>query len=284
MYVNDLAQILRDAGLTVYEMSGWQGHNHGSLNSVRSVICHHTAGSATGNAPSLATVTNGRSDLAGPLSNIFLARNGDVYVVSNGVCWHAGPTIDDNIYGNSNSLGIEAENTGKGEPWPAEQITAYAKVCAALVKRYNIPVSRVQGHKEICAPRGRKIDPAGIPGDMNGLRALVQQYVSGAINRPTYDDNEEYEMLAKAAGDDYIAVPANGKTLLYIAASMGRHVDIIESFGVGDTRGNEGGNITYRGTAGRIDGDRPGPLAVAPGTRFVMLRYSADHDFTVWCA
>lgn len=282
MYVNDLAQVLRNAGLVVYEVAGWQGNNHGSLNSVRAIVCHHTGGSANGNAPSLNTVVNGRPDLKGPLSNLFLARNGDIYVVSSGVCWHAGNTIDDSVYGNSNSLGIEAENTGTGEVWPNVQVVAYAKMCAALVKAYNIPVARVVGHKEICVPRGRKIDPANLPGDMAGFRNLVQQYVTGAVNVPDYD--EEYEMLAKAAQDDYITIPVNGKTNLFIAPSMGRNVDIIELFSVGDTRGASGGNITGRNAAGRIDSDRPGPIGIAAGSRFVTLRYTADHDFTVWAA
>lgn len=178
MYLNDLAAMLRAGGMSVQEVANWQGRNHGSMAGVRSIVCHHTAGAATGNAPSLGVVTNGRSDLAGPLAQLFLARDGTVYVVSNGVAWHAGATINDSIYGNSWAIGIEAENTGS-QPWPAEQVAAYAKLCALLCKHYGVDVSNVRGHKEICKPAGRKVDPAGLPGDMSGFRALVAGYVTG---------------------------------------------------------------------------------------------------------
>lgn len=179
MYVNDLASMLRAGGMNVIEVGGWQSRNHGSLKTVSSIICHHTAGAATGNFPSLNVVTNGRSDLAGPLCNLGLGRDGTVFVVSNGVAWHAGATINDSLYGNYNSLGIEAENTGTGQAWPEVQVNAYAKLCALLCKHYSLSVDRVKGHKEICSPAGRKVDPANLPGDMNGLRARVTGYMTG---------------------------------------------------------------------------------------------------------
>lgn len=192
MYLNDLATMLRAGGMSVVEVGGWPSRNHGSMAGVRSVICHHTAGAATGNAPSLNVVVNGRSDLAGPLSQLFLARDGTVYVVSNGVAWHAGATIDDSIYGNSYAIGIEAENTGS-QPWPPVQVEAYAKLCALLCKHYDIPVDRVKGHKEICKPAGRKIDPAGLPGDMSGHRARVAGYITspGGTTPPATTDRLE---------------------------------------------------------------------------------------------
>src|SRR5690242_7925281 len=142
--------------MTVVETSGWKSRNHGSMGGVRSIVCHHTAGPTSGNYPSLNTVMNGRPDLKGPLAQLGLARDGSVYVISNGVSWHAGATINDSVYGNTWAIGIEAENSGS-QPWREVQVNAYAKLCALLCKHYGIPVSNVKGHKEICYPHGRKI-------------------------------------------------------------------------------------------------------------------------------
>jgi hypothetical protein len=38
------------------------------MSGVRCVVLHHTAGPATGEAPSLSVVENGRPDLTGPLA------------------------------------------------------------------------------------------------------------------------------------------------------------------------------------------------------------------------
>jgi hypothetical protein len=178
MMLTNLADIARAAGLTVVEVGGWRTRGHGSFRSVESVICHHTAGARTGNMPSLSVVTYGRRDLPGPLCNYGLGRDGTVYVVAAGVAWHAGNTVNEALYGNNRSIGIEAENTGLGEAWNPAQVDAYARLCAAICKAYGLPASRVQGHKEICSPRGRKPDPANLPGDMSGLRQQVISYIN----------------------------------------------------------------------------------------------------------
>src|SRR5699024_8611085 len=107
--------------------------------------------------PSLGVVTNGRPGLSGPLSQLFLSRNGTVYIVAGGRAYHAG-RVSSSRYSNSHSIGIEAEATGV-DKWPDGQIEAYAKLCKALIKEFKLPVSRVVGHKEAAVPRGRKIDP-----------------------------------------------------------------------------------------------------------------------------
>ena len=203
MYLNDLARVLRAAGLKVVEVSNWQGHNHGPMKTPKSVICHHTAGPwGGGNYPSLNTVRNGHPHLKGPLAQLGLGRDGTVYVISNGLSWHAGEVYEPSVYGNYYAIGIEAENAGTGQPWPDVQVKAYARLCAALCKAYGIPVSRVKGHKEVCKPKGRKIDPNGLPGDMAGHRARVQRYLSGGggstPSAPVKKRNvEEYDSMLK---------------------------------------------------------------------------------------
>jgi hypothetical protein len=159
MLLTDLDRAVAKSGLEFVEVAGWRTRGHGSLSSVESIVCHHTASaaSAPGDYPTLAVVRDGRSDLPGPLSQLGLGRSGRVYIIAAGVSFHAGAThaawMD-----NWHSIGIEAEHPGIGV-WPTQQYDAYARLCAALADHYNVPTARVLGHKEIATPTGRKVDP-----------------------------------------------------------------------------------------------------------------------------
>ena len=157
MILTDLATAVRKSGLPVVEVPGWQTRGHGQMVAVKTIVCHHTAGPSTGNYPSLAVVRDGRAGLPGPLAQLGLGRDGTVYVIAAGLCYHAG-VVKVSDYTNDHSIGIEAEATGISS-WPAVQMDAYARLCAALCAHYGVPVSRVLGHKEVCAPVGRKTDP-----------------------------------------------------------------------------------------------------------------------------
>jgi hypothetical protein len=163
--LKDLADILRKAGLNVVEVSGWKTRGHSVMHSVKSIICHHTAGPKLGDYPSLKIVRDGRQDLKGPLAQLGLGCTGTWYVIAAGRSWHAGSTKDDSIFGNPNSIGIEAEGVGspatdKGhEHWPEIQYQSYIRGVKALQKAYDVPTSHVMGHKEIAVPKGRKDDP-----------------------------------------------------------------------------------------------------------------------------
>lgn len=233
MYLNDLADVIRAGGMNVVEVSGWKSRNHGSLANVQSIICHHTAGSATGNYPSLPVVTNGRTDLAGPLAQLGLARDGTVYIISNGVAWHAGATINDAIWGNAHSIGIEAENTGT-QPWPAEQVEAYAKLCAILCRHYGLSVDRVKGHKEICAPAGRKVDPAGLPGDMNGLRDRIRAKMASPTTQRLLDGDSSVKLpVAMDTSTASVSLPPQAKVRLVFSANTTIFGGLIKFWGPG---------------------------------------------------
>src|SRR5262249_58950533 len=108
-----LADVLRSANLPVVEEHGWENRGRRDLISPAGVICHHTAGPATGDAPSLNTVIHGRADLAGPLAQLLLARDGTYHVIAAGTANHAGAGKWQGITdGNGRFIGIEAENTG----------------------------------------------------------------------------------------------------------------------------------------------------------------------------
>jgi hypothetical protein len=185
----DLATHLRSWGLKVQEVSGWQtrSSNWSKTFAPRGVVCHHTAGpTAGGNYPSYDTVLNGRRDLAGPLSQFGLGRDGTVIIFAGHRANHAGvggPLVgipEDS--GNAYLWGIEAENSGT-QAWPAVQLQAYYRLCAALATyaKAPFPASRVIGHKE-WAP-GRKVDPGGI--NMAGFRANVQKAIDAGKPTPT---------------------------------------------------------------------------------------------------
>lgn len=170
--LNGLATVARRTGYPVVEVSGWKSRGSSSYNKPKSIIVHHTAsGARSGNAASLGVVRNGRPGLPGPLCQILLARNGTIYIVASGRANHAG-RVNASKYSNSNSIGIEAENNGIGEPWSDKQMDSYAKLCRELCDHYGIPISNVRGHKEVCSPRGRKIDPTF---NMNSFRSMIKK-------------------------------------------------------------------------------------------------------------
>jgi hypothetical protein len=187
VYLTDLATICRSAGLDVVEVRGWRTRGHGPMTAVRTIVCHHTAGPATGNMPSLDVITLGRPGLAGPLANLGLGRDGTVYVVAAGKAYHAGQVRSDS-YANDMSIGIEGEGTGV-DPWPAVQLEAYATLCAALVRAYRLTPARVLGHKEVCAPVGRKADPNF---GMGSFRSRVTSILNSPQEAPLATADEIY--------------------------------------------------------------------------------------------
>ncbi len=164
-----LPDVLRKAGLKVIEQPNWQTRGHGDVKRIIGVVCHHIAGAGPKagaiSKDDLATVTFGRHDLSGPLSNLALDRDGVFYIVAAGKAWHAGKgSWKGCTDGNSHFIGIEAAQTGwisgaKAELWEADQIDAYARGCAAILDYIrHQPVTQCIGHRE-WAPH-RKTDPS----------------------------------------------------------------------------------------------------------------------------
>lgn len=94
---------------------------------------HHTAGAATGNAPSLRICIEGRSDLRGPLCNLFMDRAGALHVVASGRANHAGLGAFRGVTGNSNAWGIEVEHPGRS-PLDAGRVALLAVATAAIIE------------------------------------------------------------------------------------------------------------------------------------------------------
>jgi peptidoglycan hydrolase-like protein with peptidoglycan-binding domain len=171
-----LPDVLLGAGLKVALVPGWQSRGRREMGSVQGVLCHHTAGPTAGNMPTLTTLIEGRSDLAGPLAQLGLGRDGTYYVVAAGLCNHAGPGAWKGITeGNVHLIGIEAENTGlPGDKWPDVQLDAYRRGVAAILRHVGQGADSCVGHKE-WAPN-RKTDPT-FP--MDEFRAEVAAWLDG---------------------------------------------------------------------------------------------------------
>lgn len=166
-YLNDLADVCRQAGYPVIEVDGWEQRARGSggYDSGRPnhIMIHHTAsGPSMDGWGDVEYMTFNHNDA--PLCNLYLDREGNIYVCAGGAtntngsghdpCGH---TPDDSM--NSSAIGIEAGNNGVGEVWPNRQLDCYNRLCAALCSAYGIPNERIHAHFE-WAP-SRKIDPAG---------------------------------------------------------------------------------------------------------------------------
>ena len=110
-----------------------------------------------------------------------------MYVVAAGRCYHAGAgNWQGFTRGNTNFIGIEAENTGftrgpKADPWPTVQMDAYRRGVAAILKKIRANAIMVCGHKEYALPPGRKIDPTF---DMNDFRLQVAAIMAGTAPLP----------------------------------------------------------------------------------------------------
>lgn len=176
-----IPKVLRDAGLTVYEEDGWETRGAASFNPI-GVMWHHTATPPSWSSRQLTDLlVRGHASLRGPLCQLQLNRDGVYVVVAAGRANHAGrgswPTIR---LGNTQTIGIEAANNGVGEPWPEEQVDAYIRGTAAILKHLGQPVQNVVGHKE-WAP-SRKIDPRGL--DMDEMRLSIQNVENPPIVVP----------------------------------------------------------------------------------------------------
>lgn len=197
-----LADVLREEGLDVVEFPGWQRRGHGEFKDIRGVMVHHT-GSDTATADSIAY---GRPDLAGPLSQLHIARTGTVTVVAAGVAWHAGvgmyPWLPANM-GNWHTIGIECANSGTspGAPhrrnWPDAQYSALVDSCAAINRQLGQPAGRTIGHKEYAGRAQGKWDPGAIAMDQlrRDIAARIGAQLGAHTPRPPVPVGEYADVL-----------------------------------------------------------------------------------------
>ncbi len=217
--------VLKDAGLKVALVEGWESRGRGDVGPIAGVICHHTAGPSTGSMPSLNTLINGRSDLPGPLSQLGLGRDGTYYVIAAGRCNHAGEgTWKDISTGNANFIGIEGENSGlPDDAWPDVQIDAYRRGVAAILKHIGRGAEFCCGHKEYALPKGRKVDPLF---EMDSFRATVAGILAGTIpTRPLIPAAEPPSQPGAPTGRPTLRRGARGELVNQIQRKIGAPPD-----------------------------------------------------------
>lgn len=165
-----LPDVLSDAGLKVWLSPGWETRGR-ALPTIHGVVGHHTAtGTNWTDTAVEALLRLGRRDLAGPLSQLGLERDGTYVVVAAGRANHNGY----GLWGNS-AIGIEAYNKGDGiDPWPADQVDAYERGAAAILRHLGRGADRFLGHRET-DPK-RKIDPRGL--DLDVMRRRIAWHIS----------------------------------------------------------------------------------------------------------
>lgn len=212
MKLSNMANVLRAAGIKVVEVNGWasRGYAGEDLVEYRGNLWHHTAtnrAAFTGsNAPTLSMCINGRPDLAGPLCNGVLGRDGTVYLVAAGKANHAGRGSAYNIptdAGNYYLFGWEMESSGVAPwDWTQEQLEAAPLIAAATERAYGVELEI--GHLEYSSEG--KIDPAGWPGGMDGFRASVNAILAGTtistqstISTPAAEQPKEWDEMASEA-------------------------------------------------------------------------------------
>jgi len=147
-----LPTVLRAAGLTVHEESGWKTRGYDGFDP-EAVVCHATAGKLTARQDINIIAYTGSTTAPAPISQLFLARTGEIWVIASGTCNHIGdanlPIPGPDERGNDNAIGIEAGNDNRGEPWPSAQYNAYVTAVAAICRHMGWSTARVFGHKEI---------------------------------------------------------------------------------------------------------------------------------------
>ena len=218
-----LPRVLKDAGLKVALVDGWDTRGQGDVGETLGVLCHHTAGPRNGNMPTLNTLIQGRPDLSGPLSQVGLGRDGTYYVVAAGRCNHAGPGFWKGVTsGNTNFIGIEAENTGLPNdfPWPPVQLDAYRRGIAAILTHTGRTIDFCVGHKEYALPKGRKDDPDF---DMIALRSTVSAILDGTAPPPTLIP--PVEPSGGGAGRPTLRRPATGEAVKQVQVKLGLVAD-----------------------------------------------------------
>ncbi len=216
-----LSHVLKEAGLKVATVPGWEDRGRGDVGAAFGVICHHTAGPRTGNMPSLKIVVDGRPNLPGPLAQLGLGRDGTYYVIAAGKCNHAGAGVWNGITnGNGNFIGIEAENTGLANdfPWPAVQVDAYQRGVAAILRRLNIGADCCAGHREYALPQGRKPDPTL---DMNSFRSSVAAILHGTAPPPVLIPATEPAQPGGAPGRPTLRRNSRGSLVTDVQRKLG---------------------------------------------------------------
>jgi len=192
---------LKAEGLTVRERKGARTHNRnhkGPWGPIHGAMLHHTASGTDGIEE---YVSKGTSALPGPLCQGLIEKTGTVVLIGWGRANHAGGGDEDvlkaviaekfplpkthehdgssgSVDGNRHFIGYECVNKGDGkDPWPAIQLEAMARACAAVARYYGWTVNSIIRHLDWS---DWKSDPRDV--DWTKMRARISAILSGKPN------------------------------------------------------------------------------------------------------
>ena len=199
VWLTDLADILRKAGVSVKEMTytrgpyngkTWKrvGFNNRGLTEFRGVMWHHDA-SPFGDSPGALDWCM-YMDIA-PAAAAWIDRKGVWYLYAAGLSNHAGvgsSELAPNNTGNQYYYGIETDHT-YGEAWSQPQLDSLRVGTAAIMRTYKLdPAKALEFHKTYSP--GRKNDPDGV--DLGDERRTV-----AAIMRTSGTDGKKVARLER---------------------------------------------------------------------------------------
>ena len=168
IWLTEMANVLRFAGLDVAEYGGWETRARSSGGYSDWPLCvmwHHTASNPSSDGSGdAAYIATGSPDA--PISNLYIDRAGTVWVIAAGatntngkgrsIPFSRGTVPADGM--NARALGVEMANNGVGEIWPQVQIDAMFTVSNILNLWFGNQPTDISTHNYY-AP-DRKIDPA----------------------------------------------------------------------------------------------------------------------------
>ncbi|MEV5048910.1 N-acetylmuramoyl-L-alanine amidase [Streptomyces griseoincarnatus] len=278
-----MVHALRAEGLTPVENDApdWRHHDRNHISHwgpVAGVAIHHTAGT-----DSLTLVTNGTSELPGPLCHAHLAKDGTLTLISGGRANHFGgmaqnaydalveqasvhpaPDVAEPVDGNTVTYGIEIENLGDGEdPYPQVQYETAVKWAAAICRHHGWTADAVIGHAEGTA---RKIDPS-FP--MADFRAAVTAQLQETVMPVTL-----VEVRDKVLNPD--GTPARGQTI-YVPSGGIKNGDVAYAATRVVASWDEGGECAVDLVAADDEGTEP------EGLTYAVVRRVRSSDGT-WLA
>ncbi|MAK60464.1 MAG: N-acetylmuramoyl-L-alanine amidase [Ponticaulis sp.] len=185
-----------------------------------------------------------RDEAAEVSAHYMVDESGDVYqlVPDEKRAWHAGRSSwqgDEDL--NSRSIGIEIVNGGHNvpladgslPPYSLVQIDAVIELSKAIIKRHNIPQSRIVGHSDI-AP-SRKEDP----GEHFPWEAFASRGIGLWPSQPTAAEIHEYahsnpELVLDAEGEAVAALQSKLLQIGYPVNSDGAYTqetaDVVTAF------------------------------------------------------
>lgn len=218
-----LEDVLREAlgDRLVVDQADWKDRGTGGqMGDIWGVLIHHTGN----DRETVAGIRDGRSDLAGPLSQCLITPDGKCHLIAIGPCNHAGigsyPGVGTNN-GNQRLIGFECAwptirpdgSYDVNQRWPDAQIITMRDATAAVLKRLGYDSSHCIGHKEWATKQPNvKWDPGNM--DMGWFRGEVQKDLDGFQfpgEHPPVDPPETSPTAIPADFDKMTYLQINGR-------------------------------------------------------------------------